>query len=72
MSTRAFIGMSPSHWGRGPSPYTLRLSMDAFAAANPNAGWREFQRAFEQAMLQSMRPDGELYERFEASYDRRK
>jgi hypothetical protein len=53
-------------------PDDVEAFMDAFAAANPNAGWREFQRAFEQAMLQSMRPGGELYERFEASYDRGK
>jgi hypothetical protein len=55
-------------------PSDVEAFMDRFVADNPGAGWRAVIRAFEQTMLQSMRPGGHLYERFDAdgSYDRRK
>jgi hypothetical protein len=45
-------------------PDDVEAAMDQFAADNPTAGWREFQRAFEQAMLRSMQ-EGELFKRFD-------
>jgi len=55
-------------------PDDVEIAMDQFAADNPNAGWREFQREFERAMLRSMQPGGQLYDKFtpDGSDDRRR
>ena len=54
-------------------PSDVEAFMDAFAADNPNAGWRDVVRAFERAMLTSMKVGGDLYNKFEAAAnDRRK
>jgi hypothetical protein len=52
-------------------PSDVERAMDAFAADNPNATWREFQRAFEQAMLRSMKEGGDLFKRFDPHDERR-
>jgi len=45
-------------------PDDVETAMDSFILDNPQAGWREVVRAFEQAMLTSMKVGGDLYERF--------
>src|SRR6516165_12166048 len=40
-------------------PQDVEAAMDRFVADNPGAGWRAIVRAFERAILQSMR-EGEL------------
>jgi len=45
-------------------PSDVERWMDQFAAENPQATWREYQREFEKAMLTSMKVGGDLYERF--------
>jgi hypothetical protein len=47
-------------------PEDVERFMDQFSEENPNAGWRD-QRAFEQAMIRSMREGGDLYEKFAES-----
>ena len=53
-------------------PDDVEIAMDQFAADNPNAGWREFQREFERAMLTSMKVGGDLYNKFEAAANERR
>jgi len=56
-------------------PDDVERWMDAFAAENPNAGWREYQREFERAMLTSMKVGGDLFEKLaphEPRNDRRR
>ena len=56
-------------------PSDVEAAMDRFVADNPGAGWQAIVRAFERAILQSMREGGELYEKFDpydGAYDRRR
>lgn len=45
-------------------PVDIERAMDEFILRNPNAGWRAILAAFDKAMMQSMREDGELFEQF--------
>ena len=47
------------------SPNDVEATMDRFVADNPAAGWRATVRAFERAMIQSMREGGSLFKEFD-------
>jgi len=46
-------------------PSGVELFMDRFIVDNPNAGWRAIIRAFEKAMIASMREGGSLHKEFD-------
>jgi hypothetical protein len=51
-------------------PRDVEIFMDAFVVENPGASWQDIIRAFERAMMLSMREGGELFQRFEPHDDR--